>query len=56
MSHPMLHPPNPHRTDPACYSAKMFGDEAVAVIGKYASGDQQATAKPLFLYLAMQDV
>jgi hypothetical protein len=29
-------PPNPHRTDPACYSAHMFGDEAVRRISTHA--------------------
>lgn len=51
---PMVNPPNPHRTDPTCYSAHMFGAEAVRVINSYAlsaHGDS-----PLFLYLAMQDV
>jgi hypothetical protein len=65
LKQPMLHPPNPHRTDPACYSATMFAQEAVAVVARHAAAAaaspamisgaaQQQVPKPLFLYLAMQ--
>jgi hypothetical protein len=51
---PMAHPPNPHRTDPACYSANMFSAEAVRVISDHAQDVHDDS--PLFLYLALQDV
>ena len=52
--HPMTHPPNPHRTDPACYSAHMFGDEAVRRISAHV--EESGADSPFMLYLAMQDV
>jgi hypothetical protein len=64
LKYPMAHPPNPHRTDPACYSAFMFGSEAVRVIRAHAAEEEEEEeeeeaageedAAPLFLYLAMQ--
>ena len=64
---PMAHPPNPHRTDPACYSAHMFGNEAVRIIDQHAREQQEhqeqqqqqlgsGGSPPLYMYLAMQDV
>ena len=53
----MRTPPNPHATDPNCYSSHMFAAEATRLIDSHAAAAAARRAgapKPFFLYLALQ--